>query len=253
METLQYFTAQAVADLWDNVSPNLDQYYTAEIQPFHAAIDDVRSSRYRNPNFDGLGRATSGLNYSDDADSLIVYRELEELTPHQASDQRLWVYLCHCVCPNYVSQRWLKDRPSDNLTAIGKVRAHFFCKDNRALIRDNGLSRLWWLGKIACDVAPDDPSEFLEILLYRQDVRSSLIERPFVSRNRRLLKVIYEEMRGHWYSDHRKRLFERKIFRHWMRALNRRGGVCLLDAIPDQALSDLVRTEAMTALDTELD
>ena len=128
MKTLQYFTTQAIVDLWDNVFPNLDQYYATEIHPFHAAIDDVRNSHYRSPDFSGLGGSTSKLHYSDDVDALIVYHELEELTLHQASDRRLWIYLCHCVSPNYVSQRWLKDRPSDNLTAISKVHAHFFAR-----------------------------------------------------------------------------------------------------------------------------
>lgn len=127
------------------------------------------------------------------------------------------------------------------------MKNHFFAVGNRALIRDNGISRLWWLGKIATDVAPETPGEFLKILLHRQDVRSALIERPSVSMNRRVLRVIYKEMLRHWTNGGQ--LFEREPFRGWMRALNRRGGVILLDALPGEALADLVREEAERSIE----
>ena len=128
-----------------------------------------------------------------------------------------------------------------------EVRNHFFAMGNRALIRDNGISRLWWLGKIGHDVEPENPLEFLRILLHRQDVRSALIERPSVSTNRRVLRGIYEVMREHWHGGGT--LFARENFRLWMIALNRRGGVVLLDALPDQDLGQLLREEALIAVD----
>ena len=114
------------------------------------------------------------------------------------------------------------------------------------MIRDNAVSRLWWLGKIAHDVAPEDPREFLTILLHRQDVRSALIERPSVSTNRRVLRRIYDVMREHWINGGA--LFGRDVFRSWMIALNRRGGVVLLDALPEEHLGQLVREEAEHAV-----
>ena len=121
-----------------------------------------------------------------------------------------------------------------------------FAIGNRALVRDNGVSRLWWLGKIAHDVAADGPCEFLTILLHRQDVRSALIERPSVSMNRGLLRGIYSVMREHWSNGGE--LFKRDAFRSWMVALNRRGGVVLLDALPEDALGRLLREEANYAV-----
>ena len=248
MPQLRYYTAQAVRDLWDNVPKKLDTYYGSSNLCFRDPIEaDVRSSRLKVPDFLHLKTSTTPPPSStDSANALIVYHELKELTLHQASDERLWVYLCHHVCPQYVCRRWLKKRPSNNDVAIREVRNHFFAQGNRALIRDNGLSRLWWLGKIASDVAPESPDVFLTILLHRQDVRSALIERPSVSMNTRVLKVIYEVMGEHWLNG--SKLFEREKFRGWMRALNRRGGICLLDALPNETLINLVREEAEAAL-----
>ncbi len=54
-------------------------------------------------------------------------------------------------------------------------------------------------------------------------------------------------MEGAWVDD--VRLFKRETFRNWMIRLNRRGGVALLDALPEPALLDLVQKEAGKALE----
>jgi len=108
---------------------------------------------------------------------------------------------------------------------------------------------LWWLGYIAHEVSEDDPRLFLDILMHRQDIRSALIERPFLSMNHKVLQAIYSIMRDHWEADGTaSRLFVRGVFRDWMVRLNRRGGVILLDAVPDKALDGLLRKEAQEAL-----
>ena len=246
MAQLRYYTAAAVEELRNAVPEHLDWYYGSPKPGELLTTADVRESRLASADLTGLESARAQPSHTDGANALVVYEALSQLTPHQASDERLWVYLCHQECPGYVAARWLANRPNNDEAAVREVRNHFFSTGNRALIRDNGLSRLWWLGKIASDVAPGSPGEFLRILLHRQDVRSALIERPSVSTNRRVLQVIYEEMRQHWANGGK--LFEREVFRSWMRALNRRGGVILLDALPENALADLVRTEAQRAL-----
>ena len=246
MAQLRYYTAEAVEELRNTVSEHLDWYYGSAKPGDLQTIANVRESRLASADLTGLVIAPAQPSRTDGANALVVYKALSQLTPHQASDERLWVFLCHQECPEYVSGRWLANRPDNDDAAVREVRNHFFAAGNRALIRDNGLSRLWWLGKIASDVAPASPSEFLRILLHRQDVRSALIERPSVSTNRRVLRVIYKEMQQHWANGGK--LFERETFRSWMRSLNRRGGVILLDALSDDALADLVRTEAQRSL-----
>jgi hypothetical protein len=65
--------------------------------------------------------------------------------------------------------------------------------------------------------------------------------------NRRVLRGIYHVMREHWANG--RALFERDNFRSWMVALNRRGGVTLLDALPEKALGRLLREEAERVLE----
>ena len=248
MQILRYYTGNAVETLRQEVPNYLDWYYSGEGQePPLQPLDGLRQSQLEIPDFAPRMVIDSQTPYSTDIDNaLVVYEVLKCLTPHQASIERMWVYLCHCVCPDYVKYRWLGQKPKSNKVAIKKVLNHFFAKDVRALIRDNALSRLWWLGKISHDVYSEDPREFLTILLDLQDVRSALIERPSISMNRHVLRRIFFVMKEDW-SDN-KALFDRKVFRSWMIALNRRGGVILLDALPIKELDYLLREEAENAM-----
>ena len=248
MTPLRYYTTDALENVRRTVADRLDWYYAPIRELSPPSLGGFRESKVLAPAFaDRLIIDNKHPFKTDPENALIVYGALSELTPHQASIERMWVYLCHSDCRGYVAARWLNRRPNHDSDAIREVQNHFFAVGNRALIRDNGVSRLWWLGKIGHDVFPDDPREFLTILLHRQDVRSALIERPSVSMNRRLLREIYMVMREHWTNGGE--LFKRDSFRGWMVALNRRGGVVLLDALSDDALGLLLRDEADRAIE----
>ena len=248
MTQLRYFTSKALEELRRTIADHLDWYYAPSgAFPAFIPTTEVRESRLEVSGLaERLVMAASHPSGTDVDNAILVYDALSELTSHQASIERLWVYLSHCDCPQYVAARWMTQRPEKDEDATRDVRNHFFATGNRALIRDNGVSRLWWLGKIAHDVDPTNPREFLTILLHRQDVRSALIERPSVSMNRRVLRGIYEVMQGHWANGGA--LFEREAFRSWMISLNRRGGVVVLDALPENALRLLLCEEAERAI-----
>ena len=249
MTHLRYYTIDSLENLRRTVADRLDWYYAPVRELPLTSPSGFRESKVEAPALgDRLVIDYKKSSATDAKNALIVYDALRDLTPHQASIERMWVYLCHSDCRQYVAARWLNRRPDNEEGAVREVRNHFFAVGNRALIRDNGVSRLWWLGKIAHDVAPDDPREFLTILLHRQDVRSALIERPSVSMNRGLLRGIYTVMREHWVNGGA--LFERDAFRNWMVALNRRGGVVLLDALQNDALRLLLCEEADRAVGT---
>ena len=249
MTNLRYYTTEVLERLRTGIVEHLDWYYSPKGSPPDvASVGGVRESHLAAPALAELLATDAPQPSSTDVENaLTVYGALSDLTPHQASIERMWAYLCHCDCPQYVTARWLSRRPQKNDDAVREIRNHFFAVGNRALIRDNAVSRLWWLGKIAHDVDPENPRQFLTILLHRQDVRSALIERPSVSTNRRVLRGIYEVMREHW-SDGGS-LFARDTFRTWMIALNRRGGVVLLDALPEESLDQLLREEARHAVE----
>ncbi|MDE0712022.1 MAG: DUF6339 family protein [Rhodospirillales bacterium] len=244
---LRYCTANTLETLRHTVPDRLDWYY-APHQPLSiTSFGGLRESVVEAPRLaDKLAVDNEKPAKTDAQNALATYKAMKALTPHQASIERMWVYLTHFDCPQYVSSRWLNRRPKEVDDAVREVKNHFFVAGNRGLIRDNGVSRLWWLGKIAFQIDPTAPDVFLKILLHRQDVRSALIERPSVSMNQNLLRGIYAVMRDHWNNGGT--LFEREVFRNWMIALNRRGGVILLDALPEDALRQLLNEEAEQAV-----
>lgn len=245
MTRLRYFTQTMVEQLRAGVNGQVDWYYeSGDGLPIPAAPEALREARIEVEPLAPLMQP--GLKH-DGLNALAVYGALRKLTPQQASDERFWVHVSHLDCADYIRERWLATRPDDPGRAAARARNHFFARDARALIRDHGVSRLWWLGRIAHEAHPDDPALFLEIVLHRQDVRSALIERPSVSMNRDVLRGIFAVMLDHWEGD--KALFKREAFRAWMVALNRRGGVVLLDALPPEPLDRLLREEAERALE----
>lgn len=248
MSSIRYYTGESVEMLKAEIADHIDWYYgLSSSAPKIDPIGGIRESLVHMSNLNDRLLSDEKKPPSTDVDNaLLVYDALKELTFHQASIERMWVYLCHCVAKEYVVARWLYRKPADETKAIRNVQNHFFASSDRALIRDNALSRLWWLGSIAHDIDPGNPREFLTILLHKQDVRSALIERPAVSRNRKVLCSIYEVMYDHWNDG--KELFEREKFRSWMTALNRRGGVILLDSLPEEDLDRLLREEANRVL-----
>ena len=250
MNQIRYFTQKVVDDLRDSVESNLDWYYQGSgTSPVGGQLR-VRSAEVSVVSLAGELAADS----SDDAENARkVFGAMPDLTRHQASDERLWTYLCHADCADYVRGRWLGEKINKEKRAKAVVN-HFFAPNSRAVFRDNGVSRLWWLGRVAMDIKilGADEKLFLEMLLYRQDVRSAVLERPFVSMNPRILKSLYEVMREHW-QDEGKPLFRREPFRAWMKALNRSGGVLLLDALSESGLRALAEEEAKRALDPTAD
>ena len=167
--------------------------------------------------------------WSDETNALAVYRALPDLRPQEAADGRLWTYLCHHECAEYVVWRWpfppVAGTPEDRKAAHAQhARNHFFAGDARSLIRSNALSRLWWLGYIATKVALDEPELFLHILTgpKRTDLRSEIVERPSMSMNIHVLRGIYQVLRAEWDAHggtDAGRLFQRPVYRAWLRGI----------------------------------
>lgn len=247
MQVVRYFTEESVSDLRSKIGKRLDWYYSGRGDLGAWPESRPSSVKVSSPTLelDGEGRKS---HQSDGENARRVYEYLSTLRPEEAAEERLWVYLAHVECHEYVRSRWLRRRPGERAVAIRRVESHFFAHGSRALTRDNGVSRLWWMGKIARDVDGNDPGRVLDLVLQTQDIRSSLLERPGVSRNIEILREICDVMADHSKEGKRSGLFERRKFRAWMRGINRRGGVVLLDALGPASLRKLLEEEAVAAI-----
>lgn len=184
---------------------------------------------------------------SDASDSIAIYRALNMLTPDQAADHRLWVGLSHFELYPYVRERWgstLPDPSSARGSALRTVRLRWFVANTRVLVRDNAVSRLWWMGRffhLAAKASGLEPEEVGSTLSKSADVRDQLFGRPASVSNVPLLAEITRAIR------HDPRLIDRLPFRRLMVRLNQLGGAILIDGLSPRELRRVVRREAKEA------
>ena len=96
------------------------------------------------------------------------------LSASLATDERLWATLCFRDCTVYSKARWPMSRAK---TPINHVQEHWFARTSRNRMRDNAVSRLWWMSHIAQRVPNSSLDDVLATLFFNSDYRSSLLER----------------------------------------------------------------------------
>ena len=106
------------------------------------------------------------LRVNDDYVSAVaIYEAYNNLTPLEASDERLWTYLSHVDLFNYLQERWPNEKSSQY------VMDHWFIKtvSQNNLLADN-LSGMWWAVYLSIDEGRDDKYELTkELLINRRD------------------------------------------------------------------------------------
>ena len=239
---LEYFPTDGVELLKGTVSKNQD-WYLSKGRKREIKLPETRRSSVLAELVKLEIDTTAGVLENDIENSILLYRAFQDLTPHQASDERIWCCLCHTVYRTYVRARWLYKVPQTNIEK--NIASHYFVNGTRGLRRDNGISRLWWLGYIAHKVDTENPKRVLQVIHRTADTRLNLIDRPSIFSNVRLLRAICRSMESYWDED---TLFSRKNFRNWIISLNRWGGVLVLDTLSDLNLEELLHEEAMKIL-----
>jgi hypothetical protein len=169
---------------------------------------------------------TIGGPESDIENSIRIYEVFQDkLTPVQASDPRLWAFLCHESFWIYMVNRWKPQSERD-------IGSRYFLdgNDSRALSR-NGIARLWWFAYLTYNRERDDPYELLNVLLSDQNVQHNLLERNF-GRNRIILHTILDFIKSH------PEINKKEDYERIGKIINRLGGVRLLDCLKKREIID---------------
>lgn len=101
----------------------------------------------------------------------IVYNNMMHLSDSQASDERIWVAYTLREQLNYMKYRW----PAKN--AKGMLNRYFFNYGKQRSLFRNGMSRLWWIGRLTYDKSADDPYELTKIICKHQDFIENIMGR----------------------------------------------------------------------------
>ena len=96
---------------------------------------------------------------------------LQDITPQQADDGRMWEWLCHFRLHQYCCERWPGVRNDNQLEHI---MLHWFIRNQRGnLYQDNTASRTYWVGITSQRIAKASGD-----MLTRQQVADHLSENP---------------------------------------------------------------------------
>ncbi|MEL5898050.1 DUF6339 family protein [Clostridium sporogenes] len=165
-----------------------------------------------------------------------LYLSLKDLTVEQATDSRLWTYLTHVTCWDYMIKRWPINEENEK-KANNTIKKRYFLRKNsdRALV-ENGLSRLWWIAYSTYDESLKDPFEITEFLFKDSDLQKGIMERSFF-RNSGFLKNTIKSIKQ--YSQ--KYEFPiREDRRRLLKEINRIGGVKLLDMLEYDEINSVI-------------
>ncbi len=240
MAKASFLREAALERLRQNIAPNakryaadkpwLSDYFGADAWYLQSSIDMPEALALKPP--------ASKSELFDLDNTKMLYTALRHLNPIQAADERLWAYLSHITCWDYMRKRWAVEQ------YVGKPRfaeivqeRYFFMPDRpRALIR-NGIARLWWYGYTTYDDERGDPFELTAVLLKKEDVTQSVLERAF-SRNRTLTRAILSVLLEREKAG--TPFYERERIRDLAKYLVQVGGVTILDALPLAEIRDVV-------------
>ena len=101
-----------------------------------------------------------------------VYESMQGLTDSQASEEKLWAAYTLSEQLDYMKKRW----PATNEQFINN-KYLFGHGPHRSLFR-NGMSRLWWIGRVTKDNSYGDPYELTQFVCTHTDVIQFICEQP---------------------------------------------------------------------------
>ena len=203
----------------------------------HLELEFVETS-YSDVDFEALKLSLPGMDAdiddkrSDALNCKIMFEAMSWLSPADATDERLWVTLCFTGGNNYLKQRW-----RDKLSASG-VRNHWTWKGAKAMYRDNGLSRLWWMGFVASKAIGWNIDDALNILFVNSDYRQNLVDRITIVGNEALLTAILAISKDAY---DKKIEYKREPFRKFMEVVRFLMGRSNLGALPQSKLIEILQ------------
>lgn len=187
-----------------------------------------------------------------------VFNAFPNLSRYEATDPRLWTFYCHSYALDYTRARYERKLQNEDSLGISKeIYKHFFANNNnRDLIRNNSLARLWWNYKIAQDADPSNAQEVLKVLLINTDFRASIVERTTLfSANsaKALLQFGYSKFRNDpkdiYFSAARGtgglENSKHYNYRHAAKFLNRLGGWVNLSILEVEEIVEMIRQDEL--------
>lgn len=175
----------------------------------------------------------------DEHNSSILRLALPQLTPSQATDQRIWTTLALGDFKDYVLKRWA---PAEG--GVYPIELKVFVKDTRSLVRDHSISRLWWRAHFADQIEKRHCEHPLELFFKFEDLPGEIAGRSILTDSRVMSAYVGQIDRGlEAISDEQERegLTPKAYIQGLGRNLNFLAGRFELGAVTDQRLAHFLQ------------
>ena len=155
----------------DSISEWVLKKNNSSIEKIILSEDIVKETEYSINDFDLVMNQPKEKSYLTDMDNIqIVYKNMKCLSDSQASDERIWVAYSFFEFKDYMQYRWgIEPDDLHNRYIYGYSK-------QRSLFR-NGISRLWWIGRVTYDESRNDPFELTRFLCQYQDMIETICGR----------------------------------------------------------------------------
>lgn len=241
---LQFFRREAMETLRKGIGENISRYaedkedWTDAFFLEKGTKMPLMASGIIVPNVNLLTGKDSG---NDIENAIMIHKAFKDvLKPVQAADRRLWIALAHTVFYPYMISRWPVENEVNENGTNGTITDRYFA--SRGLFR-NGISRLYWMAELTYDSEKDDPYEYTRFLMEYQDLMNQ-VDGSSLCRNKTVLKAYLKAFKkaGNM-TEQQKRIFFKEMCK--------KGGVRVLDAMPQDAIDGLCNIVVEGVLDTK--
>ncbi|WP_430886146.1 DUF6339 family protein [Fusibacter sp. JL216-2] len=159
-----------------------------------------------------------------------IYTHLKSISDSQASDERIWSAFTLFEMRDYMEYRWKTNEVNEMMN-----RYLFNYGKQRSLFR-NGISRLWWIGRVTYDEGRENPFELTEFLCKNQDYIESICGRN-VFNNAHVAQATISAL---MYAESDGIKIDRQLVRDIGKYLNMLAGTYIVDALTYEDVYDKV-------------
>jgi hypothetical protein len=189
---------------------------------------EVLDGFYEIPSFDLKSDKTGKYDFHN---SKIIYEAFKFLSPEEADDSRLWVYLTHSLCFDYSRTRWLSSNSSNEVFE----RRLLYEGDGRGSRTRNAISRLWWTAYLTYNNdEPGNEWNLTEAIFEIQDLQVGLLERNMGSYKNVLTGFLKFYLLN-------KGVMKSTVIQAMIKDLNNLGGVYFLPILDADSLDKILK------------
>jgi len=166
----------------------------------------------------------------------IIFERYKTISPVEASDERLWTYLSHVDCWDYMKKRYSKEKQKKEKQKKYLINHWLLDGISPNSLMRHGISLLWWGAFTTYDKNKADPYELTKELFSMLDYTRT-ITTGSLGRNKNFTHAFLE------FVLENKELFKRNKeakVRFAMRKMNSIGGYNIISSLEKKEIKDIL-------------